>query len=201
MLIFLTIVLMVITAYAFWQQGLLPAAAMTINVLLAGMLAFNFYEPLAEQLGSMFGDSFLSGYEDGLSLFLLFTPILAFLRWLCNALIHTTIEYHPILQQVGAALFGLLAGYLVAGFLVCLAQTLPFEERFLGFEVKTDDSAPSAKWRQILPPDRVWLALLHRASKQSLSWPSWEDDAITPFDQDGSYELRYGARRAGEGKK
>lgn len=201
MLIFLTILIMLIAAYAFWQQGVLPAAAMTVNILLAGMLAFNFYEPIAEQLGSMFGDSFLSGYEDGLSLFLLFVPILAFLRWLCNNLIHTTIEYHPILQQVGAALLGLVAGYLVAGFLVCLAQTLPFEERFMGFEVQSESSAAAPKWRQILPPDRVWLALMHRASKQSLSWPSWEDEEITPFDQDGSYELRYGARRAEKAKE
>jgi hypothetical protein len=117
----------------------------------------------------------------------LFCLTLLFLRWAANALIHTTIEYHPVLQQGGAILFGLLAGYLVSGFLICVAQTLPVDPHFLKFEARIDPSAAAVKVRRILPPDRVWLALMHRASAGPFSWG--EDSS---FDPDGSYELRYG---------
>jgi uncharacterized membrane protein required for colicin V production len=196
MLGFLTVLIVLIVTYVFWMQGVLAAFAMMVNVLLAGMVAFNFFEPIAVELDPMFAGSFLQGYEDGLCLILLFSATLMFLRWAANALMHTTIEYHPILQQGGAVVFGVLTGYLVAGFLLCVAQTLPFEEHFMHFEAKIETPAPGAKWRRILPPDRVWLALMHRASQMSFSW---DDDA--PFDPDGSYELRYSHERRSPDEK
>lgn len=186
---FLTVIIMLGTAYAFFREGVLAAFAMTVNILVAGLIAFNFFEPLAEQLTSMLEGSLLQGYEDSFSLVLIFCLTLAFLRWASNALLHTTIEYHPAIQQGGAALFGLLAGYLVAGFLVCVAQTLPASEHFLQFEAKVDSSGDKPKHR-ILPSDRVWLALMHRASIESLAW-----DESSVFDPDGSFELRYRSRR------
>ncbi len=194
MLGFFTIVIMLIAAYAFWRQGVLAAFAMAVNILLAGLIAFNFFEPIAVELESMLSDSFLQGYEDSLCLVLLFSITLAFLRWASNALIHTVIEYGAVVQQIGAALFGSLAGYLVAGFLLCVAQTLPMDRNFMRFEAKVDPSAPGAKIRRVMPPDRVWLALMHRASVESLGW-----DETTVFDNDGSFELRYAQqRRVGE---
>jgi uncharacterized membrane protein required for colicin V production len=186
---FLTVVIMLVAAYAFWRQGVLPAFAMTVNILLAGLIAFNFFEPIAAELGSMLADSFLHGYEDSLCLVVLFSLTLAFLRWAANALIHTVIEYHPILQQGGAMLFGLMAGYLVAGFLVCVAQTLPANEHFLQFEARVETDSAGKSRHRVLPPDRVWLALMHRASKEFLAWDE------TVFDPDGSFEFRYRARR------
>ena len=190
MLGFLTIIAMGAVTYAFWRQGVLPAFAMMCNVLLSGLIAFGFFEPLAAELDPMMTGSFLHGYEDSLCLIVLFCLPLMFLRWLANALIHTHIEYNVVLQQGGAVLFSLLTGYLVAGFLVCVAQTLPLDEHFLQFEARMDTQSAGAKLRRVLPPDRVWLALMHRASETSLSW-----DADTPFDPDGSFELRYRERR------
>jgi len=190
MLSFFTIVIMLIAAYAFWRQGVLPAFAMAVNILLAGLIAFNFFEPIAGELDSMLADSFLHGYADSLCLVVLFSLTLVFLRWASNALIHTIIEYDAVIQQIGAALFGALAGYLVAGFLLCVAQTLPLDRHFLRFEAQLNPSGPGAKIRRVLPPDRVWLALMHRASTESLGW-----DETTSFDPDGSFELRYAQER------
>lgn len=189
MLGFFTIIIMLIAAYAVWRQGVLPAFAMAVNILFAGLITFNFFEPIAAELGSMLGDSILRGYEDSLCLVALFSLTLAFLRWVANALIHTVIEYDAIIQQLGAGLFGAVAGYLVAGFLVCVAQTLPLERNFMRFDARIDTSAAGAKMRRFLPPDRVWLALMHRASTESLSWDE------PPFDADGSFEMRYAHER------
>ncbi|MHB1425090.1 MAG: CvpA family protein [Gemmataceae bacterium] len=185
-----TVLIMLMVAYAFWNQGVLPAFALVVNVLLSGLIAFNFFEPFAEQLDPIFSDSFLHGYEDGLSLVLLFSITLAVLRGAANALIHAVIDFHPVLQQGGAVLFGFLAGYLVAGFLLCVAQTLPFHEHFMKFEARIDPRSPSAKIRRVFPPDHVWLAMMHRASTEPLAW-----DEETSFDKDASFELRYADRR------
>jgi hypothetical protein len=190
MLGFFTIIIMLVAAYAFWRQGVLPAFAMAVNILLAGLIAFNFFEPIAAELDSMLAESILHGFADSLSLVVLFSLSLALLRWVANALIHTVIEYDAIVQQFGAALFGAVSGYLVAGFLVCVAQTLPLDRNFLHFEAQVDPSAAGAKVRRFLPPDRVWLALMHRASTESLGW-----DENTSFDSDGSFELRYASER------
>jgi hypothetical protein len=188
-----TVLIMLIVTYAFWQEGVLSAIAMGCNVFLAGLVAFNFFEPIAAELGSMLADSFLHGYEDSLSLMFLFCATLALLRWLTNTLVRSTVEYHPILQQGGAVVFGLLTGYLVAGFLLCVMQTLPFDDHFLKFEARVDPQSSGAKLRRIMPPDRVWLALMHRASKTCLSWEDETKDSS--FDPDGSYELRYSRER------
>ena len=76
---------------------------------------------------------------------MLFSLTLVFLRWASNALLHTVIDYNPILQQGGAVLFGLMAGYLVAGFLVCVAQMLPANEHFLGFEPQIEANSAGEK--------------------------------------------------------
>jgi uncharacterized membrane protein required for colicin V production len=186
---FFTFVIMVAGAYAFWRQGVLPAFAMMVNILLAGLVAFNFFEPIAEQLDSMADDTFLSGYQDSFCLVLLFSLTLLFLRWASNELIHTIILYNPILQQGGAVVFGVLAGYLVAGFLACVAQTLPANEHFLQLEPRVDVDSSGKVRHRILPADRVWLALMHRASKAAFDWGE------TPFDPDGSFELRYAHER------
>ena len=65
--------------------------------------------------------------------FLLFLVTLALLRGLTNSLAATEMDFPPAVQQGGAAFFGVVTGYLVAGFLVCAIQTLPLSERFLGF--------------------------------------------------------------------
>jgi hypothetical protein len=189
MLGFLTFLIILITVYVFWHQGVLAAFAMAVNILLAGLIAFNFFEPIAAELESMLADSFLQGYEDSLCLVVLFSLSLMFLRWASNALIHTDIEYGTVVQQGGAVLFGALAGYLVAGFLLCVAQTLPLDRHFMHFEAQADPTTPGAKIRRVLPPDHVWLALMHRASVESLGWDE------TAFDADGSFEIRYAQER------
>jgi hypothetical protein len=191
MLGFFTIVIMLISAYAFWRQGVLAAFAMFVNVLLAGLVAFNFFEPIAGELDSILSDSFLHGFEDSLALVILFSLTLVFLRWAANALIHTIIVYDAIVQQGGSALFGAMTGYLVAGFLICVAQTLPLDEHFMHFEAQVDPTSAGAKLRRILPPDHVWLALMHSAGGEKGPF-DWDG---SQFDPDGSFEMRYAQER------
>lgn len=189
---FLSVVVMLLVAWAVWRRGVLAAFALCCNVLLAGLVAFNFFEPIADQFDAMLARSALHGLEDGFCLMMLFCLTLACLCWTAYLLVPTKLELPRVVQQGGAVLFGLTAGYLVSGFLLCVMQTLPVGAHFLGFEARIDPQAP-ARMRRVLPPDRVWLALMHRTSLDSLSW-----DTDSSFDPDGSFEWRYARERRGE---
>jgi hypothetical protein len=183
----LTLLVMAVVTYAFWREGPLTAFAMCINVLLAGVLAFNFWEPIADLLDPAFNGSVLKGTEDALVLMLVFLPALMFLRWLTNSLAPTHMEFPPILYRGGPVLCGLVTGYLLSGFLVCVIQTLPLQTDFLGFERYKPGDSPTL--RKVLPPDVVWLAMMHRLSGAALSGG---DDR---FDSHSNFELRYSRYR------
>jgi hypothetical protein len=187
MLLFFSIGVMLVVAYAYFNQGALTAATMMVNVFLAGLVAFNFFEPLAGELEEMLAGSFLDGLEDSLSLFVLFAATLGGLRVITHNLANTELELPALANQIGAVVFALIAGYLLAGFLMCLVQTLPLGEKFMGFDHQIESNTPPM--RRYLPPDRVWLAMMRRASIGPLAQEGAE------FDPDGTFELRYARLR------
>jgi hypothetical protein len=205
---FLTVVIMLIVAYAYSREGLFTACTMAINVLLAGLVAFNFWEPLAALLDPMLSGSFLHGYEDTVCLILLFAVTLGLLRTVTNNLARSRVQFQGWLQSGGAILFGLLTGYLVSGFLICTIQTLPWHENFMFFEAKYE-TGPEHLLRHVMPPDRVWLGLMHRAGAYAFSnredarretAASYYDRYVT-FDKYGNFELRYARyRRYGDNR-
>jgi len=210
MLILFTLVIVAAVTYAHFSEGFFTAGLMFCNVLIAGLVAFNFFEPLADGLQSLLGGSFLEPYADFLSLVVLFSIALGALRWATNSLSPTAIEYNGLLQSIGGAVFGVLTGYLAAGFLCCAVQTLPLHENFLGFNAA---AAPGDLARMYMPPDRVWLSLMSRAGAYALSN---ETDLSPPaetevpdsnyrrnitFDKYGTFEARYARyRRYGDNR-
>jgi hypothetical protein len=186
----LTVVIMLGVAYVFLLEGALTAFTMLCNIVLAGLVAFNFWEPCAAELDPLLAGTFLHGYEDALCLVALFAGTLGLLRWTTNNLCNAHPDYHPAVDQGASAVCGLVAGYLVAGFLLCVLQTLPWHENFMSFDPKVDLATPQAKLRRVLPPDRVWLALMQRGSVGPFS------QADAPgFDPGGSFEARYARLR------
>jgi hypothetical protein len=188
MLILLTLGIMGAVGYAFIREGLLTALVSIFNILLSGLFAFNFFEPLATELENQFAGSLLAGYEDALCLVVLFCVPLGLLRLITNNLAPSWIDLPALAHQIGAGLCGLVAGYLVAGFLLVLVQTLPLNEKFLGFDATTDPRTMAL--RRFIPPDRVWLAMLNRSSRGAFA-----GSEPTPFDPEADYELRYARLR------
>jgi hypothetical protein len=127
------------------------------------------------------------------------------LRLLTNQIAPELIEQHGHLQYLGAAGVGLITGYLVAGFLTCALQTLPVDEQFMGFAPR---SPTESALRSILPPDRVWLAMMRHAGAYPFSWKEDpQSDGTTAvdrwqtFDRNATFELRYlRYRRWGENR-
>ena len=160
---FLTVVMMLALAYAYLREGLMTAFMMCCNVFAAGLIAFNFWEPIADTLDPMFTGSFLKGYEDAIGLLSLFCISLGLLRVVTNFLCPNLVQFPAWLQLGGGAFFALTMGYLVSGFLLAVFQTLPWHRNFMFFEYRLDPDQPSAVVRRVLPPDRAWLARMRRA--------------------------------------
>jgi hypothetical protein len=182
-----TVLVMLGVAAALAFEGLFTALCMFVNVILAGLITFNFYEPLADFLEENLAGTQALGHEDAICLVFLFWIVLGVLRVVTNLLAPAEIDFDALIHRGGGAFFGLLTGYLVAGFLVTVFQTLPLHENFLGFEPKIE---AKQGLRHYLPPDRVWLALMHRAGTASFS--SEKDHT---FDRAGNYALRYTRHR------
>jgi hypothetical protein len=185
-----TVVIMVAVVAAMINEDLITSFGMLVNVFIAGLVAFNFWEPLAAGLEEMVAKTPLQGYEDAICLLALFCPTLALLRLGLNRVCSASIEYELMTLRAGSAVFGLMTGYLVSGFLVCVMQTLPWHENFMYFQPGVTTGAGAAV-RRYFPPDRVWLALMHRAGRFVLQ----DGDSQETFDQHGNFEARYARHR------
>jgi hypothetical protein len=197
MLVTCTIILMLLVAYAYFNEQALTAFSMFVNVCLAGVVTCNFWEPLADLLDPLLAGTFLAGFEDFLVMVLLFSITLGLLRLATNSLAYVQVEYPPAVGQVGGVFFGLLTGYALAGFLVAALETLPWHENFMYFEPRSDSESGL---RSFFPPDRAWLAMMRRAGAFPLSGrtppeeveePESNYDRYATFDRDATYELRY----------
>jgi len=184
MLTLLTILIMLGLAYLFLIQGLATAFMMFCNMMLAGLIAFNFWEPLADLLDPLLSHSFFVGYEDAVCLTGLFAIAFALLRLTTNTLSGAVIEFHPLAQRIGGAFFGLATGYLLSGFLVSVLQTLPWHESFWGYEA--DWQSHESGLDNVLPPDRIWLSMMHRAGEAGFA-----RGRHSTFDPEATFVIRY----------
>ena len=96
MLEFLTIAIMALVGYAFLVYGLFTGFVMCVCTVGAGLVAFNFFEPLADQID-------LYGYEDIVCMVMIFVVTLAVLRTVVNMLSPSLIEFDERIQRAGGA--------------------------------------------------------------------------------------------------
>jgi hypothetical protein len=188
MVLIFAVLIMIAVAYSQIREGILTAVTTLFNVLLAGLVTFMFFEPLAEELGKMIAGSAFDQMEDALAMFVLFAAALGGLRLTTNNLANQDLEMPALPQQIGTGIIGLIAGYFLAGFLLVMVSTLPVNEKFMGYEATVEDGEPAL--RRYLPPDRVWLALMQHAGK-----PAGLGYGGKTFDPEGTFALRYAKKR------
>jgi hypothetical protein len=188
MILIFAVLIMVAVAYSQIREGILTAVTTLFNIILAGLVTFMLFEPLAEELGKMMAGSVFDQMEDAIAMFVLFAAALGGLRLATNNLANQDLEMPALPQQIGTAIIGLIAGYFLAGFLVVMVSTMPIQENFLGYEAGVQDGEPAV--RRYLPPDRVWLALMQHAGK-----PPGLGYGGKTFDPEGTFPLRYAKKR------
>ena len=197
------LILLVGIAYLVANEGPLTAAITFVSVLFSGLLAMNFFEPLAVILST----NVLATYEwqhrwDIIALLGIFAGSVTLMRLAGDKLFPTyaqvsTIFYHPARWALALA-----TGYTTIAILLTALHVAPLPREFLGFSPEGNNFLGVA-------PDRQWLALTQYVSEHSLQRRK-VDGSVAIFDGAqfpaiptdlstvriwSSFPIRYAARR------
>jgi hypothetical protein len=122
--------LILLMTYVISSEGLWGAALVFFNVLFAGIIALNFYEPLAKLLAE--SAKFMAGYADMLCLSLLFIVALVLLRLTTETLAPAMVRFPTPIYHAGRFLFAIAASMITIGFLIVIAETGPLNKKAFG---------------------------------------------------------------------
>jgi len=121
--------LILLMTYALAGEGLWGAALMFFNVLFSGLIAFNFYEPLAsfiDRLGLGWG------FSDTLSLLSIFCVSLVCFRIATESLAPTMVRFPIPIYHVGRWLFALATSLVTMSILILAFHTAPVHKKIFG---------------------------------------------------------------------
>jgi uncharacterized membrane protein required for colicin V production len=153
--IILGVILLACVASLF-NDGLWSNAIRLVNVILAALLAMNYFEPLAAAL-----DDWQPTYTfvwDFLSLWALFAVFAIILTILTNSLSRVKVKFLKIVDQIGGLVLSLWIGWVMVCFTLTTLHTAPLSHDFAGFAVDKDEKM------FLVGPDRLWLAFTQKQS-------------------------------------
>jgi hypothetical protein len=166
------VALFVILALVTWNvaaEGAWGAAAAFFSVLFSGLIAMDYFEPLADLLQSGLGVDWASRV-DFIALVGLFAAGVFGLRYLSEYLVPNFIVVNGRFYDVCRWVFGGATGYVTIAFLLTALHTAPLPREFLGFTPERNNLFGQ------LAPDRDWLGFVQYVSEKSM--PSSDDGRI-----------------------
>lgn len=201
MLTTLLIVVMLVCIAMLWNEGLWGNAIALINIVVAALIATNYFEPLAAFL-----DSQMQSYTylwDFLSIWLIFAVTFGILRTVTDRLSRTRVHFKKPVEHVGRVVLAIAAGYVMVTFTCMTLHTAPLPEQPFGGAFHSPAGEKELPHYFLgMAPDRQWLAFVHSRSAPGNSgapgalsrWAvfGWKK---RQFDPDGRFIFKYGARR------
>ena len=170
--------------YCVAAEGALGAVTTLLVTLFSGLLATNYFEPLAGVLERNVG--FLQGRADEVALLGLFVALVFGGRLACEHIAPSLLEVHTLAYEVLRWVCGAGTGYVTAALLLVALHTAPLPRSFYGF-------APDRmNFFGALAPDRDWLGFAHRVT----GGPFAKDQLITVGDHTASVPKAFDGRTA-----
>ena len=129
-LIAIIVIVLLTMAYFFLKSPLLTSIATIFAAIIGVLVAFNFYEIVAEQLLSR-GHG--GQWAQPICLLLLFVITLVLLRVACDQIIGANLDFGSIPKQIMAIVCGFVAGLIISGTLIValtmspLSPSMPYE--------------------------------------------------------------------------
>jgi uncharacterized membrane protein YgcG len=123
--------------YALTSEGLWGAALMFFNVVFAGMIAFNFYEPLAQMLEKA---GLTWGFNECLCLLVLFGVSVVALRLATETVAPAMVRFPMPIYHAGRLVFGLAGACVTIAIIILAFDTAPVHKKV--FKAFTYDSHP-----------------------------------------------------------
>jgi len=160
-----------------YRDGLWSNAIALVNVVLAGLLAMNFYEWLAK---------FMTNYSDGLHPYVAFFDFLAL--WICfilcmvifraitDVVSRVRVRFLKIVDQVGGIVLSLCIGWVMIGFTLVSLHAAPLAQYPLFGAFQPQNSM----FLGMFAPDREWLGFTRYQSKYGYCRAGDKDDSFPP---------------------
>ncbi len=199
MLSLVLLLIFLIVAAAMWFQGLWNSVVTLINLLLAMMLAFNYFEPLADLFEQQ--DRSFTYLVDFLSLWGIFALAFGVLRLFTDLISRNRVEFDFWTETVGRSIMAVWVAWLFVGFVCATMHTAPLPPHAMGFQ-----QTPTSGNFLGMAPGRNWLAFMQSRSRgalkrseadASLRSPRPEDQKLDArvFDPESRYIPKYFQRR------
>lgn len=190
------IALLLIIALVAWSvagEGPWGSALKFLSVLFSGLLAINFFEPLAAFLESLFPE--YGSFADVVSLVGLFSLLVIVCQVATDQISPTSIELEGMVYQLAKWVFPLATGYVTAAILLTALHTAPLPREFFGFKPERKNLF------NLAAPDRQWLGFTQHVSEkvlrngrmfdgQEFTSPGNRQKMVLP-----SFAIRYATRR------
>jgi hypothetical protein len=165
--------------YALSSEGLWGACLMFFNVVFGGLIAFNFYEPLAKLLAE--NVPFLAGHADSICLLGLFLVATLLLRLTTETLAPAMVRFPTPIYHLGRLGFGLACGALTVAILLLGFETAAVHKKVFGV----------IDYKALVPfgmgIERQWLAFFQYTTGQV--FVTHTPDSRDPFDQYGDAKV------------
>jgi hypothetical protein len=188
----LLVLIVGIVAWCVASEGAWGAGLTFLTVVFSGLLAMNFFEPVAELFGPP--GSMMWDYADVVSLLGLFALFVFLGRLASDSISPTQIEYDARIYNAARWLFALATGYTTMAIVLTALHTAPLPRNFLGFSPERNNLFDFAA------PDRQWLGFTQRVSEKILvtgavfDGPRYAEPETTQ-DVWPSFPIRYATRR------
>lgn len=112
--------------YALTSEGLWGAALMFFNVVFAGMITFNFYEPLADLVDKT---GLKWGFSESLCILLLFSVSVLLLRLTTESLAPAMVRFPMPIYQAGRFVFGLGGACVTMAIIILAHEAAPVSKK------------------------------------------------------------------------
>jgi hypothetical protein len=176
------------------SDGAWSAVVTFLCTLIAGLIAMNFFEPVAILLEGI--SPFFANRADMIALLGLFIAALFALRVGFEQLVKLHVEVAPMAHEPIRWAFAFFTGYVSMAFLLTALHTAPLPREFLGFR------AERPNFLGLAAPDRQWLGLTQFVSEHALSRGDGHSFdtarmkvASYPNSEWSSFPIRYATRR------
>jgi len=124
----LIIIAVGLIAFFHYAQGLFSATISAVLSVIAAVVAFSYHETLGEKMAGKMGT-----LAHPMALLLLFTVIYLVLRTIVDKLVPGNVALPVMLNNVGGAAMGLIAGVFAAGVIAIAAEEMPFGPAVAGY--------------------------------------------------------------------
>ncbi|MFZ5830419.1 MAG: CvpA family protein [Planctomycetota bacterium] len=173
-----------------YPEGIWSNALRLINLVMAGLIAFNYWEPAAAYAYS-YEPSF-TYFWDFLAIWAIFSLSFSVLRALTDAASRYKVRFLKLADRIGSGLLSMWIGWLMICFLAATLHMAPLpRESFNGAFV------PEKRAASIFSPDMLWLGFVQQASMGVYArTPPDDDPELYVFDPSGDFMPKYAARRS-----